>query len=219
MRAVQRAIDSGVTRMLSIGTGEGPPDLEAAIRIAEQYAAGVCQRWICIRSTRRKVTQSDYDRLASFARSSRRFCCSARSAWIITGSRTIPKLQAEVFVQQMQIAAAARKPISIHTRDAWDRHDRAIAFALGAYRAAMHHALLHGRSGTGEAGARSGILSELFGRSDLSRRRRMFTIPPHMRRWIVFWWKQMRRTWRQFRFAASGTSRRTSHTRRIVWPS
>ena len=34
---VQRALDAGVSRMLSIGTGEGPPDLEAAIRIAEKY--------------------------------------------------------------------------------------------------------------------------------------------------------------------------------------
>ena len=36
-RSIQRAVEAGVTQMLSIGTGEGPPDLEAAIRIAEQY--------------------------------------------------------------------------------------------------------------------------------------------------------------------------------------
>jgi TatD DNase family protein len=30
------------------------------------------------------------------------------------------KVQADVFVQQMHIASSARKPISIHTRDAWD---------------------------------------------------------------------------------------------------
>ena len=33
---IQRAIDAGVERMLAIGTGEGPPDLEAAIRLADR---------------------------------------------------------------------------------------------------------------------------------------------------------------------------------------
>ena len=47
---VQRAVDAGVTRILSIGTGEGPPDLEAAIRVAETVRAGVCQRGISSRA-------------------------------------------------------------------------------------------------------------------------------------------------------------------------
>src|ERR1051325_3363087 len=34
---IQRAIDTGVRRMVAIGTGEGPPDLEAGIRIAEKF--------------------------------------------------------------------------------------------------------------------------------------------------------------------------------------
>ena len=35
--AIDRAVAAGVTQMLAIGTGEGPPDLEAAIRMAENY--------------------------------------------------------------------------------------------------------------------------------------------------------------------------------------
>ncbi len=31
---VERALEAGVTGMLAIGTGEGPPDLEAGIRLA-----------------------------------------------------------------------------------------------------------------------------------------------------------------------------------------
>ena len=34
---VERAIAAGVSRILAIGTGEGPPDLEAGIRLAERY--------------------------------------------------------------------------------------------------------------------------------------------------------------------------------------
>src|SRR5512137_12542 len=34
---IQRALDAGVTTMLAVGTGEGPPDLEAGIRLADRY--------------------------------------------------------------------------------------------------------------------------------------------------------------------------------------
>src|SRR5579884_2855804 len=34
---VRRALDAGVTRMVAIGTGTGPPDLEAGVRLAEKY--------------------------------------------------------------------------------------------------------------------------------------------------------------------------------------
>ena len=36
-QVIQRAIDAGVERMLAIGTGDGPPDLEPAIRLANRY--------------------------------------------------------------------------------------------------------------------------------------------------------------------------------------
>ena len=65
-----------------------------------------------------KVTQGDYDRLAALLE---------HPKVLLLGEIGLDyywkpydtKLQAEVFVQQMQIAKAARKPISIHTRDAW----------------------------------------------------------------------------------------------------
>ena len=34
--AIRRAVDAGVTRMVAIGTGEGPPDLEAGVRVRER---------------------------------------------------------------------------------------------------------------------------------------------------------------------------------------
>ena len=36
---IHRAIDAGVERMMSIGTGDGPPDIEVAVRIANKYDA------------------------------------------------------------------------------------------------------------------------------------------------------------------------------------
>lgn len=115
---VQRAVDAGVTRMLSIGTGEGPPDLEAAIRIAEQYEPVYAS--VGIHPEHAPVaTQAHFDRLASLL---------GHSKVLLLGEIGLDyywkpydaEQQANLFVQQMQIAAAARKPISIHTRDAWN---------------------------------------------------------------------------------------------------
>src|SRR5215470_5907352 len=34
---IERALDAGVERMVVIGTGDGPPDLEAGIRLADRH--------------------------------------------------------------------------------------------------------------------------------------------------------------------------------------
>ena len=34
---IARALEAGVERMMAIGTGNGPPDLEAALRLARQH--------------------------------------------------------------------------------------------------------------------------------------------------------------------------------------
>ena len=36
---IDRALSAGVERMMSIGTGDGPPDIEVAVRIADKYDA------------------------------------------------------------------------------------------------------------------------------------------------------------------------------------
>ena len=33
---IARALDAGVEHMMAIGTGSGPPDLEAAVRLADK---------------------------------------------------------------------------------------------------------------------------------------------------------------------------------------
>src|SRR5271154_3161195 len=34
---IERALAAGVERMVAIGTGDGPPDLEAGVRLADRY--------------------------------------------------------------------------------------------------------------------------------------------------------------------------------------
>ena len=36
---IQRALDAGVEHMMAIGTGSGPPDLEAGVRLADKHSA------------------------------------------------------------------------------------------------------------------------------------------------------------------------------------
>src|ERR1700728_147631 len=36
---IERALEAGVERMVAIGTGDGPPDLETGIRLADRYSA------------------------------------------------------------------------------------------------------------------------------------------------------------------------------------
>jgi TatD DNase family protein len=115
---VQRALDAGVTRILSIGTGDGPPDLEAAIRVAERYEPVFATVGFHPEHAP-KVTQVEYDKLARLL---------LHPKVLLLGEIGLDyywkpydaQVQADVFVRQMQIAAQAKKPISIHTRDAWD---------------------------------------------------------------------------------------------------
>src|ERR1700686_3505736 len=37
-QVIARAVEAGVDTMVAIGTGDGPPDLEAGVRLAERHA-------------------------------------------------------------------------------------------------------------------------------------------------------------------------------------
>ncbi len=114
---IQRALDAGVSRLLSIGTGEGPPDLESALRLADRYEAvhatvGIHPEYAP------KVSDADYKHLAELVRHPK--CVAVGEIGLDYYWKPFdPKLQAAVFIEQMRIAAEARKPVSIHTRDAW----------------------------------------------------------------------------------------------------
>ena len=115
---VARAREAGVERLLTIGTGEGPPDLEAAVRLSalfpEVYATvGVHPH------DARKAEPATFDSLAALC---------AREKVVAVGEIGLDyhydnsprEVQHEVFVRQMEIARVARRPIVIHTREAWD---------------------------------------------------------------------------------------------------
>jgi TatD DNase family protein len=115
---IQRALDAGVEQMIAIGTGNGPPDLEAGIRLAEKYPGFYATVGIHPHDAG-KAGPSDLKNLAALL---------GHSKVVAVGEIGLDyhydfsprETQKGIFIEQMSIAAAADKPIVIHTREAWD---------------------------------------------------------------------------------------------------
>jgi len=115
---LQRARDAGVQTLLAIGTGPGPEKLDAALPYAEQHD------WIYTTvgihpHEAKEVTPAQLDQLARLAQHPKVI------AWGEIGldyfyDHSPRDTQAEVFRAQMELAHAAKLPIIIHCRDAWD---------------------------------------------------------------------------------------------------
>lgn len=113
---IDRARETGLKYMLAIGTGEGPPDLAPAIRLAEQHA--------CIFATvgvhPNDTPKSDANTLKDLERLLRHPKVKAMGEIGLDYHWGVPKeAQLPVFVQQLEVAATSRMPVIIHTRDAW----------------------------------------------------------------------------------------------------
>jgi TatD DNase family protein len=115
---IARARDAGVEWMVAIGTGDGPPDLEAGIRLADAYPFVVATVGVHPHEAA-KATPETWTELA-------RLCAHPRV--VAFGEIGLdyhydfsPRdTQRDAFVRQMEIARGARLPIVIHTREAWD---------------------------------------------------------------------------------------------------
>lgn len=114
---IERARAAGVETMLSIGTGSGPPDLEAAVRVAEQYS--FCYATVGVHPhDASKADDATWERM-------RELC--AHPKVVMLGEIGLdyhydfsPRdVQRKVFVRQLELAREAELPISIHTREAW----------------------------------------------------------------------------------------------------
>jgi TatD DNase family protein len=114
---IARARAAGVERMLAIGTGDGPHDLEAGIRLAEKHTFMLATIGVHPHEAS-KATVETFDRLRELAKHPKvvaigeigldyHYDFSPRDA------------QMEVFRLQLEVAAEARLPIVIHTREAW----------------------------------------------------------------------------------------------------
>jgi TatD DNase family protein len=122
---IDRALAAGVTSMLAIGSGDGPPDLEAAVRLADTYDCLWATVGVHPHDARKAVPET-WRRLEQLL---------AHPKVVAVGEIGLdyhydnsPRdQQRAAFIEQMSIAAGARKPIVIHTREAWEDTWRLLA--------------------------------------------------------------------------------------------
>ena len=114
---IARAIDAGVEHMVAIGTGNGPPDLEVGVRLADRHPAFYATVGVHPHDAS-KASAETFSEIASLLRHPKviaigeigldyHYDFSPREA------------QRDVFLEQMRIAREAKRPIVIHTREAW----------------------------------------------------------------------------------------------------
>jgi len=117
-QAIERARAAGVETLVAIGSGDGPPDLEAGIRLADAYPFIYATIGIHPHEAS-KAGDLAWDRLRVL---------TAHPKVIAIGEIGLdyhynfspPDVQRDVFIRQLEIARDARLPIVIHTREAWD---------------------------------------------------------------------------------------------------
>ena len=112
-----RAREAGLKFMLAIGTGNGPPDLQAAVRVAERYPFVFATVGVHPNDSP-KVDSNTFEALQRLLQHPKVVGLGEIGLDYHWG---VPKeAQMPVFMRQLEIAAAAKMPIVIHTRDAWE---------------------------------------------------------------------------------------------------
>jgi TatD DNase family protein len=115
---IERALAAGVEHMMAIGTGNGPPDLEAGIRLAEKHPAFFATAGIHPHDAA-KASPDDFKRLSALLAHPK--VLAAGEIGLDYHYDFSPRdVQKSAFIQQMECAARASKPIVIHTREAWE---------------------------------------------------------------------------------------------------
>ena len=117
-QVLERAREAGVGMVLAIGTGDGPPDLEAAIRLADRNEPVYATVGIHPHDAS-KADVGSLDQLAELC-GHPKVVAVGEIGLDYHYDNSPREKQREVFVDQMQIARQAGKPIVIHTRDAWE---------------------------------------------------------------------------------------------------
>jgi TatD DNase family protein len=115
---IARARAAGVEWMMAIGTGHGPPDLEAAVRLAERYE-GVWATAGVHPHDASKADAGTFERLEELLRHPK-VLALGEIGLDYHYNHSAPERQREVFAAQLELASRARVPVVIHTREAWD---------------------------------------------------------------------------------------------------
>ncbi len=114
---IERARAAGVEHMMAIGTGDGPPDLRTALRLAERYTFVYATIGVHPHDAS-KATAESYAELRDLA-SHPKVLAVGEIGLDYHYDFSPRDVQRAVFIAQLQLAAESAKPIVIHTREAW----------------------------------------------------------------------------------------------------
>jgi TatD DNase family protein len=117
-QVIERALAAGVSHMVAIGTGNGPPDLEAGIRLAARHEFFYATVGVHPHDAA-KATEETFHHLSGLTQHPK-VIAIGEIGLDYHYDFSPRERQQSVFIEQMQIAADAKKPIVIHTREAWD---------------------------------------------------------------------------------------------------
>ncbi len=135
-QALERAQAAGVHTLIMIGNGDGPAQMGCAVELVEQFSpveTGHAPSLPALYATAgihpheaKLATDADFGHLEQFGRDTR-IVAVGEIGLDYHYDHSPREVQREVFVRQLEVAAAARKPIVIHCRpsdadpnDAWD---------------------------------------------------------------------------------------------------
>jgi TatD DNase family protein len=115
---IERAANAGVEIILTVGTGEGPPDLEAGLRVASTHERIFATVGVHPHDAS-KAAGDTWDRLRQLV---------AHPKVLAIGEIGLdyyydnsPRVQQQAaFEEQLRISKETGKPVIIHTRDAWE---------------------------------------------------------------------------------------------------
>jgi TatD DNase family protein len=114
---IERARAVGVEMLVAVGTGGGPPDLEAGTRLADRYADMYATVGVHPHDAS-KATPETFDRLRELL-SHPKVLAVGEIGLDYHYDFSPRETQREVFAKQLAIARDAGKPVVIHTREAW----------------------------------------------------------------------------------------------------
>jgi TatD DNase family protein len=115
---IARAMEAGVTRMLSIGTGDGPPGIDCAIRIADRYESVFASVGVHPHDAAKAVPKT-FDDLRALA-GHPKVLAFGEIGLDYHYDFSPREVQREVFLEQLKLARELNLPLIIHTREAWE---------------------------------------------------------------------------------------------------
>ena len=121
-QVIRRAHEAGVRTVVAIGNGDGPPDLDAGVQLAEKYPGMYATIGIHPHEAR-LASDHAYSQMERLARHPKVI------AWGEIGldyyyDHSPRDTQKQAFIRQMELAAAAKLPLVIHCRPS-DNSDNA----------------------------------------------------------------------------------------------